>query len=377
MTGMIANDLTQGRSATDSLRSLLQWWGEELVLMLPRPLRRHLRYSEHQLVACFSDDGVQLNDCRRGQAEAVVEIAPGEYPRLSGELQQQLLLLRRRSGDEVMITLPREHVLALSFHLPLEAEKNLHEVLGYELGRYAPFKIEQVYYAYRISKRSTVENKIWLSVDIVPRKQVDPLLAMVRTWGLVPSGVTVHDVTQGEEACCEHGAENLLPEAQRGGSNRVVNRMVKVLTLSALLLLLAVAGYPILLQELQIATLQQQLEGVKRDAATVESMQQEMERVASDAAFVDEVRLKSPEILDVLNSLSKILPDDTWLERLETRGTRIRIQGLSADPSSLIERLENSALLQQVSFDSPIVKDSRLERFRFQIVAQMTVKEGA
>lgn len=359
------------------LRTFLRWWQEELVSLLPARLRRQLQYREHQLVCSFSSSTVQIVDCHRGAVQRSVELTPDEQGRLSAEQHEQLAGVSCQGGEQVAIRLPQEQVLSLSFSLPREAESNLDEVLGYELGRHAPFKIEQVYYGYTILERHNGERKIWLAVSVVPRKQVEPLLAQVREWGLRPVAVTADDARAGEAASpCARGGVNLLPQHERGSARGSVNRAVKLLLLLALLLTSALAGYPLVLQVLHIDELQRQVAIVKRDAVSVQSMQQEMESMAAEAAFVDDRKHQYPEVLDILDTLTRLLPDDTWLERFEMKGERIRIQGMSADASQLIELLENSPLMQKVSFDSPIVKDQRIDRFRFQIVAEL-VSRGA
>ncbi len=376
MKGLMQNDLILPLPMVEHLRGGLRWWREELVSLLPRKLRQRLQFREHQLVVHFSDDAVQLTDCRHGQAESVADITPDAEGVLRREDQEQLLVLRRRGGDQVVISLAQEQVLALSFPLPMEAEKNLDEVLGYELGRHAPFKIEQVYYGYTVQERRSDERKIWVSVTVVPRKQVEPLLLMVRSWGFVPVAVTAAEMANDQGSPCSFGSQNLLPIDERGEDVGRINLTVKLLLLMSLLLTAALAAYPFVLQEMRIVDLQQQVAVVKREAVSVQSMQQDMERVASEAAYVDEKKRQYPEVLDVLNALSRLLPDDTWLERFEMKGGRIRIQGMSADASSLIELLENSPLLQGVTFDSPIVKEPRIDRFRFQVVAELTKGGG-
>ncbi|MEN8170810.1 MAG: PilN domain-containing protein [Pseudomonadota bacterium] len=365
-----------GISVIHSVRAFLRWWREELVSLLPGELRNHLQHREHQLVVCFSEDGVQLTDCRLGQPESSVDFVLDAQGAVSQTDKERLSRLRGRGGDKVVIRLPHEHVLSLSFPLPLEAEKNLLEVLGYELGRHAPFKIEQVYFDYAVLERRSDENKIWVSVMVVPRNQVEPLITMVRAWGLIPEVLTVSEQSESQGEQCALSGFNLLPLAERDRAKGSMNMAAKVLVLSASLLMATLASYPLLLQEMRISELRAQVEAVRNEAVNVQSMQQELERVAAESAFVDEKKRQFPEVLDVLNALTEILPDDTWLERFEMKVTRIRMQGFSADASSLIELLENSPLLQNAAFDSPVVKDPKTDRFRFQIVAELTGEGG-
>ena len=363
-------------SIIQPVRAFLRWWRDELVSLLPGYLRHHLQQREHQLVVYFSEDGVQLTDCRHGQPESSVNFVLDAQGAISQTDKERLSQLCGRGRNEVVIRLPYEHILSLSFPLPLEAEKNLLEVLGYELGRHAPFKIEQVYFDYAVLERRIDENKIWVSVMVAPRNQVEPLITMVRTWGMIPEVLTVSEHPESRGELCALSSLNLLPLAERDKARGSMNLAARVLALSASLLMAALLSYPLLVQEMRIAELQAQINAVRSEAVNVQSMQRELELVAAESAFVDEKKRQLPEVLDVLNALTIILPDDTWLERFEMKTTRIRMQGLSADATSLIELLENSPLLQNVAFDSPVVSDPQIDRFRFQIVAELTGEEG-
>jgi len=279
-------------------------------------------------------------------------------------------------GENATVILPHEHVLSLSFPLPLEAEKNLHEVVGYELGRYAPFKIEQVYYDYIVRERNREEKKLWLLVTVVPKKQVDPLLERVNSLGFVPEVLTVSENEDDSGALCNLASFNLLPQVQQVRARGTINSLSKILTTTAVLLMIAVSVYPLLMQELRIADMKSRIESIKSDASSVLAMKQKLEQTSEESAYVEEKKQQYPEVLDVLSALTTLLPDDTWLEQFEVKGSRVRMLGYSADASSLIELLENSPLLQKVAFDSPIVKDRNNGRFRFQIVAELTAREG-
>jgi general secretion pathway protein L len=370
---MMRNEQMTLASLSGAAGSFFRWWREELVTLLPSALRHHLQYNEHQLVIYLLDEGVRVADCHHGQPESSMDVIPDEQGGIDKQAKERLVRLRKRSGDSAVIKLPHSHTLSLSFSLPLEAEKNLHEVVGYELGRHAPFKIDQVYYDYQVIERRREEKKLRVKASVVPRKQLAPMLSMVREWGFTPAVITVEAESE-EGAFCHLGRLNLLPPPERDTSSGAMNRMAKVLALTAVLLGLAVAGYPLLQQELAIAEMQSRVASVKAEAVNVQSMQQELERLAEASNYVKSQKQQLPEVLDVLNALSLLLPDDTWLERFEMKGERIRMQGMSQDASSLIELLENSPLLQKVSFDSPIVKDPRSGHFRFQIVAELVAR---
>ena len=73
--------------------------------------------------------------------------------------------------------------------------------------------------------------------------------------------------------------------------------------------------------------------------------------------------------------LTRLIPDDTWLEQLSRRGDRLHVVGYSENASSLIELFESSDLVEDVRFDAPVTVDSDKARQRFTIAATLVSKE--
>lgn len=359
-----------------AIRSFLFWWRKELLSLLPQGLREHFQFNEHQLLIALNDSALQCVDCRNGQSEFTLSLNPDGNGMLNKDEADALLRLKKRAGAGVVILLPDNHVLTFTFPLPMEAEKSLDEVVGYELGRHAPFRLEQVYYDYEVIERLRDEKKLSVMASVVPKNQLSSTLAMIREWGLAPTAITTGAGGERKGGICQVSSLNLLPPAERSNAGKTINTVSRLLTASALLLVIVATVQPIFMQELRIHELEQKIAAVKKEAVNVQSMRQELERAAEASAYVAEQKHLHPEVLDILNVLTTLLPDDTWLERFEMKGNRIRIQGMSEDASSLIELLENDPLLTKVSFDSPVVNDPKTERFRFQIVAEVISREA-
>ncbi len=58
----------------------------------------------------------------------------------------------------------------------------------------------------------------------------------------------------------------------------------------------------------------------------------------------------------LLEEVTRILPDNTWLQQLEIHGADITMQGNTGSSASLIGLFEQAALLENAHFKSPLVK---------------------
>jgi general secretion pathway protein L len=71
----------------------------------------------------------------------------------------------------------------------------------------------------------------------------------------------------------------------------------------------------------------------------------------------------------MLNTLSSLIKDDTWLSYAQYSDGHIQIQGESPAASTLIAVLEASELFANARFASPVTQDriSKLERFQITV----------
>jgi general secretion pathway protein L len=73
--------------------------------------------------------------------------------------------------------------------------------------------------------------------------------------------------------------------------------------------------------------------------------------------------------LRILEELTRLIPDDSWLNELSYKADekKIRISGLTVSAAKLIPILEESPLFDAVKFSTVITTDRRSEKERFRI----------
>ncbi len=87
-------------------------------------------------------------------------------------------------------------------------------------------------------------------------------------------------------------------------------------------------------------------------------------RTQAALAFLDQRRDSVPP-LRILDALTRLVPPDSWVTRLDLRGNRIEIAGEGPRATDLIARIERSTLFEKPEFRSPITlaPDGRVEQF--------------
>jgi len=80
-------------------------------------------------------------------------------------------------------------------------------------------------------------------------------------------------------------------------------------------------------------------------------------------------------MVEIVDTVSKVLGDDTWVSQLRYSNKTLRLTGQSGSASSLIGALEAMPIFHNVTFISPVTKDRRSGLERFQISTNVIKKQ--
>jgi general secretion pathway protein L len=258
---------------------------------------------------------------------------------------------------EVAVRVPAQHTLRRRLALPLAAEKNLRAVLGFEMDRYTPFKADLVYYDVAVVGRDA--RSVQIELTVVARKDVDPLLDALRRCGLEASALEILGGTGG----------NLLPAGRHGNGHRRLGWLDGVLAGCAAVLLLAALAVPLAHKSHALAQLEQELQEARKEALAAEQARKALDRLVREESALVQRRGQRLAAIEVLQALTRLLPDSTWLSHLELSGTRVKLRGESSNASELVTTLENSGVFKGAAFDGSVTREPKSERERFAISA--------
>jgi general secretion pathway protein L len=342
-----------------------KWWLTELGDMLPERIRSLVAPGSQYL--CLELDNAEVIASQHTLDESI-ELA--RYPLDGTDVapdQRQMVRGLTGRASEVVLCLPRNKVLIKTLTLPLAAAENLREVLGFEMDRQTPFRIEQVYYDYVVASADPKARRLDVVMVLTPRVFLDELLDKLRAMKLAPHRASV----------CGNGdltpyAVNLLPESQRqrkSAATRILNLTLTVLT--GVLLLGAVA-LPLLDKHFAIRNLESRIDVASGQAEVARRLRTEVDRLNTGVRFLVEKKQSTPLALEVISELTRILPDDTWITRLDLKDHEVHIQGQSLAAAALIPLIESSPMLANARFRSPVTKIPRTDKERFHLSAEFS-----
>lgn len=152
---------------------------------------------------------------------------------------------------------------------------------------------------------------------------------------------------------------NLLPPEQRWQPRRGARVPLYAMGTTAALLALLVAGHGWIEQALYGRALDREVRRLESPARQVQRQSQEVSNLLARAALLDGLRLGTRQKLEILQELTKRLPDGTWLQQVQLGEETVEINGYSNRAADLVPPLENSPFFSQVEFTSPITRDSQ------------------
>ena len=345
-----------------NLQEFLCWWGGELAFLVPKPLLKLLGGGRARLVLSRKVDGLQASYLSE-EGVRKIELSPLDENATSN---RGLVFVENPELDdaELVLRLGPEQSLVRVFKLPAIAEENLQQVASFEMDRLTPFNASQVYFDVKLIERLPGTRQIRVELAATPRKLLDGILDELIALGWNPERV---DVDAGNDSL----GHNLLPEKFRPQKSRLPRILTIASTILLFSLLISVLGLPILMNQRLLAELQSQVKSVGKTAKEVQELRENAEKLTNENGFLAQKKRHEPAMVDMLDELTKVIPDQTSLNGLQFRERKVIIQGLSPAASSLIERMEASPYFQNTSFVSPVTKDVSNGQERFQIASEV------
>jgi Tfp pilus assembly protein PilN len=203
---------------------------------------------------------------------------------------------------------------------------------------------------------------------------VDRRLAELRELGASVVGVGTAESFTGAEAPL-----NLL-EPDRRERPAVSGAVVAARSLAVLagVLLLAALVLPLWQKRSRVIELLPRLATAKAGADVAERLGQEIEKLAGEHNFVLGKKQAQVPMVSLVEELSRLLPDTTWIQQLEVKpgpkGKDLQFFGETGSSSQLIEVLEKSGIVANPTFRSPLTKGVTPGTERFFIGAELKAR---
>jgi general secretion pathway protein L len=331
----------------------LAWWSDELSdIAAARASRAH----GWKVMLVRREGGCDIYLRARDRIEHI-GTSRGRDDRVFHDLRRRLGR-RRIAPAEIVLRLAPGEVVQTRLSVPAAAGDVLEPIVRNQIERLAPWPADRALFAYVVAASDTSSATLDVQLTVAGRSQIEGLVTELGDAGLTPGVVDVGTDTGQEPRL------NLL--AARGDAGRRLGRILlaSVGVLCAAAVMAGIIAVVMLLQERrELGLLNARLQALQDKAAAELPSQASLRRQAWLAAQ----RGSQPSMAIALEGLSRALPDDAWLDRLEVEHGVARLGGHAVNAAALIGRIEASGHFADVKFAAPTMLGEEDKRESFTI----------
>jgi len=347
------------------------WWGQELSFLLPKKFRESLSGGKGFLVVEANADKVKVSYVNQEQESLLGEF---EHNALAKEELHSLIENNARYKEaEVVLRVPNNLSVKQDVFLPAAAEANIQQALTYELDKYTPFNKDQVYFdTIKLEKKKNT-NQIHLILILVKKNTLDEMYESSLDLGLVPyfADSAAQAVVSGDS----DSKYNLLPSDLCQKRNKTPFFIMIGSMLLTFILLAFLLFYPLYKLESGLDKVKHHRRLVEKEALIIDESKKGIDYLYLATQKVIDKQNELPAMIDVINTASKVLKDDTWVSQFRFVNKSLQLTGQSGSASSLIESLEKTTIFRNAKFISPVTKDNRSGMERFKISTEIANKQ--
>lgn len=342
----------------------LRWWTAELRQAMPASWQQKLEHALRRVTFAQDGDSLKVGVDENRKLTILEAFAATEDTALQKKQFEGLLLENELQDAPRFLLLDLDSILNRELKLPLAAESNLAQVLSFEMDRQTPFRASDVYFDWKVLERGGESAQLRLEIFVAPKSDVDEAVSALTSRGLQLAGVDIRD---GDRTL----GVNLLPLDRRVRRSNPKTRMNFALGALSVILLVLVMAQSIYLREHQVAELEEAIAGVQGEAREVMQIRSQIEETSEAAGFLATSRAQVPLAIAVLADITRILPDDTYLDRLVITNSSVQLQGKSQNAQRLIELVNGSPLLDDAAFRGSTRLDARSGLEIFEVNAEV------
>ncbi len=253
--------------------------------------------------------------------------------------------------------------------LPLAVAGRLQQVLGFELDRLTPLRASDLYYDFRVLDRNAAAGSCRVEVVAVPRSRVAPWLADAQQKNLEVTRLILAptDIDSSLNLLTSSQTETDAPSRYHWVNTALIALCV--------LLAIALAAFPLWQMRQRVLELQPVEASAKTEAEAASILQHQLEKQIGEYNLPLARKHGSPLIVQIIDDLTKRLPDDTWAQSFEIKTTpnpkdpkdkvrEVIVQGETGSGGKILQLFQESPLLKDPVFKATMTRVApNAERF--------------
>jgi general secretion pathway protein L len=298
-------------------------------------------------------------------------LQPVSFGLVQGRVQPQLPQQWRAAlrGSQIEISMLPDQVLFRELDFPRQAAPFLDGMVRAQIDRLAPWPVSDVVYGLTVPEPAA-NDRIALMLAATSKAKVQPLIDLAADVGA--SSVSGLVPLPGAST----GTPVRLFALRLSGAGTAAFDMPRLLRRSMLGVGLAAAAALVIASYVG-GTLDSRQQELQQQLAQRRAALRLNQGTSSAETLLAQRKQTSPSSVMVLESLSRTLPDTTYVTELRIEADKMQVVGLSRDAPSLIRLLEQSPQFNRATFFAPTTRSPEEPGERFHIEAHVTPYFGS
>ena len=170
---------------------------------------------------------------------------------------------------------------------------------------------------------------------------------------------------------------NLLPFEMRKKVREIGRPVLIALISLALFLILTWGGGIFIRYTNELNTVNAEIRKRRPEVVALEKLQKRRDDCCKEMSELDQIRSAEISKVEILQELTRLLPETTWIWNLKYNGKEIELSGFADSASDLIPLLDKSPLFERVEFMAPVTQEMQMRgdgnkvKERFKIKAKI------
>jgi general secretion pathway protein L len=346
------------------IADLFARWMDAVAALVVAILRRFTAPNAVELIE--EDDGTFVvqkpGATPSGRPFERVRIADGRIAGAHADGVEQML-----RGSRADVVLRSDRFLLRPLELPQRAGEFLDGVVRAQIDRLTPWSAADAVFGWS-EPREAGPDRIAVTVAATARALVLPYVQALTALGA--QAVTVSTLLPGSDAAptpikvLEHMISGALDAA------RVRRAVIALLLIAAVAAGVSFGASAVVTGNLS-ARQDELARRIAERRAAIRSGRERADLASTPQRMLERRKYESPSTVLVLDALSQILPDHTYVIELRIEADQLRVIGITRDAPSLIRLIEQNPLFSRATFFAPTTRSPSDPGERFHIEAHI------
>jgi general secretion pathway protein L len=268
-----------------------------------------------------------------------------------------------RKAEEVILSIPSEECFSLDLTVPKSAIGKIDQILNLEIARVTPFTPSQVFSGWTKVSDVALSDHVCVRQFIIRKNSLGPVLESLKSNGNPAIAIIVRQTDQ-------FAAQFALAPDGRGYA---LDKMLswQRYTLASFLALLMCLGvltttvtkhFSSNFDHIQTASVD-----FEKDAVDVRKKLEVLKATHLEIGALMTKKRGSPSRVATIEELSRILPDDAFVDGMSMVDDQLVVDGTAAKPEALLSILEASSFFKNVAFNAPVFQNPGESKSRFSL----------